>query len=377
MMSSPGFFWTILSFILIIGPLVFVHEMGHFLVARWFGVKVEAFSIGFGREVFGWTDRRGTRWKIGWLPLGGYVRFVGDMNGASMEDAQWRSLPAEERAGVFHAKPLGQRALIVLAGPLANLITAVLILAGFAYAYGEPHRPPVIASVAPDSPAARAGLAAGDRITEVNGRTIENFQDIYPLVQDRPGMTLNVTYMRSGAEQTAQMTPSVVVSKDRFGNEYRVGRIGIMPAAEEMIRDLSLGQSLVSGVERTGAIIDRMATGIWQVITGRRSVAELGGPIKIAKVSGEAAELGWQPFLYLAALISINLGFINLLPVPMLDGGHLSFYAVEAIQRRPVSPRTMEIAFRSGMYALLALMLFVTFNDLGSLGLWQLTGLGG
>jgi regulator of sigma E protease len=149
MMSSPGFFWTILSFILIIGPLVFVHEMGHFLVARWFGVKVEAFSIGFGREVFGWTDRLGTRWKIGWLPLGGYVRFVGDMNGASMEDAQWRSLPAEDRAGVFHAKPLGQRALIVLAGPVANLITAVLILAGFAYAYGEPHRPPIIASVAP------------------------------------------------------------------------------------------------------------------------------------------------------------------------------------------------------------------------------------
>lgn len=371
MMSSPGFLWTILSFILVIGPLVFVHEMGHFLVARWFGVKVDAFSIGFGREMIGWTDRLGTRWKIGWLPLGGYVRFAGDMNGASVEDAQWRNLPPDERARVFHAKPLGQRALIVLAGPIANLIAAVLILAGFAFAYGEPTRPPVIAAVMQDSPAARAGLAPGDRIVEVNGRTISIFQDIYPLVQDRPGMTLNIVYRRSGQERTALMTPSIVVSKDRFGNEYRIGRIGIVPVAEEMVRGLNFGQSLVSGVERTGAIIDRMATGIWQVITGRRSVAELGGPIKIAKVSGEAAELGWQPFLYLAALISINLGFINLLPVPMLDGGHLTFYAVEAVQRRPVSPRTMEIAFRSGMYALLALMLFVTLNDLASLGLWR------
>ena len=377
MISSPGVFSTILSFILIIGPLVFIHELGHFLVARWFGVKVETFSIGFGREIAGWTDRLGTRWKIAWLPLGGYVRFVGDMNGASMEDAQWRNLPPEERAQIFHAKPLGQRALIVLAGPLANLIAAVLILAGFAYAYGEPHRPPVIASVMQNSPAARAGLAPGDRITEINGRNISNFQEIYPLVQDRPGMQLTVTYVREGREATAEMTPDIVVSKDRFGNEYRLGRIGLVPVAEEMVQDLSPAQSLISGVARTGAIIDRMATGIGQVITGRRSVAELGGPIKIAKVSGEAAELGWQPFIYLAALISINLGFINLLPVPMLDGGHLSFYAVEAIQRRPVSPRTMEIAFRSGMYALLALMLFVTFNDLGSLGLWQVTGLGG
>jgi regulator of sigma E protease len=377
MISSPGVFATILSFILIIGPLVFIHEMGHFLVARWFGVKVEIFSIGFGREIAGWTDRLGTRWKIAWLPLGGYVRFVGDMNGASMEDAQWRNLPPEERAQIFHAKPLGQRALIVLAGPLANLIAAVLILAGFAYAYGEPHRPPVIASVMQNSPAARAGLAPGDRITEINGRNISNFQEIYPLVQDRPGMRLTVTYVREGREATAEMTPDVVVSKDRFGNEYRLGRIGLVPVAEEMVQDLSPAQSLISGVARTGAIIDRMATGIGQVITGRRSVAELGGPIKIAKVSGEAAELGWQPFIYLAALISINLGFINLLPVPMLDGGHLSFYAVEAIQRRPVSPRTMEIAFRSGMYALLALMLFVTMNDLASLGLWRLTGLGG
>lgn len=377
MISSPGVFSTILSFILIIGPLVFIHELGHFLVARWFGVKVETFSIGFGREIAGWTDRLGTRWKIAWLPLGGYVRFVGDMNGASMEDAQWRNLPPEERAQIFHAKPLGQRALIVLAGPLANLIAAVLILAGFAYAYGEPHRPPVIASVMQNSPAARAGLAPGDRITEINGRNISNFQEIYPLVQDRPGMQLTVTYVREGREATAEMTPDIVVSKDRFGNEYRLGRIGLVPVAEEMVQDLSPAQSLINGVARTGAIIDRMATGIGQVITGRRSVAELGGPIKIAKVSGEAAELGWQPFIYLAALISINLGFINLLPVPMLDGGHLSFYAVEAIQRRPVSPRTMEIAFRSGMYALLALMLFVTMNDLASLGLWRLTGLGG
>ncbi|MEY3658076.1 MAG: hypothetical protein RL425_837 [Pseudomonadota bacterium] len=377
MIDSPGFLWTIACFILLIGPLVFVHELGHFLVARFFGVKVEAFSIGFGREILGWTDRLGTRWKFGWLPLGGYVRFAGDMNGASVEDARWRDLPAEERAQVFHAKPVWQRALIVLAGPITNLIAAVVILAGFALVYGEAQTPPVIATVQKASPADLAGLQSGDRILDVNGRSIDSFDQIYPMVQDRPGERLNVLVDRDGAKKKFELVPASVRQTDRFGNEYRIGRIGIGAAADRTIRPVSMLEAPLIGLERTVSILDRMVTGLWQLISGRRSVQELGGPIKIAQISGEAAVLGLPQFIYLAALISINLGFINLLPVPMLDGGHLTFYAIEAIQRRPVSPRTMEIAFRSGMYALLALMAFVTLNDLASLGLWRLAGLDG
>jgi len=377
MLSSPGFLWTVACFILVIGPLVFIHEMGHFLVARYFGVKVEVFSIGFGREVTGWTDKHGTRWKVGWLPLGGYVRFAGDMNGASMEDPKWRDLPASERAGIFHAKPVGQRALIVLAGPLANFLAAIAILASFAFVYGEVSRPPVIATVQPGSPADKAGLQVGDRIVSINARPVRSFDDVYPVVQDNTGTDIAFKIARDGSEISRSIVPVIVVEKDRFGNSYRIGRIGIAPSREAEIRDVSLPESVVIGVKRMVQILDRMISGIWQVISGHRSPTELGGPIKIAQISGEAAVLGWQQFVYLAALISINLGFINLLPVPMLDGGHLSFYAVEAILRRPVSPRTMEIAFRSGMYALLALMLFVTLTDLASLGLWRLTGLGG
>ena len=377
MIDSPGLLWTIACFILLIGPLVFVHELGHFLVARFFGVTVEAFSIGFGREVFGWTDQLGTRWKLGWLPLGGYVRFAGDMNGASIEDARWRDLPVQERAQVFHAKPVWQRALIVLAGPFTNLFAAVVILAGFALVYGEAQTPPVIATVQKGSPAAIAGLQPGDRILDVNGRPIESFDQIYPMVQDRPGERLNVQVERDGGKRQFELVPATVRQTDRFGNEYRIGRIGIGAAADRTIRPVSVIEAPFIGVERTISILDRMVTGLWQLISGRRSIQELGGPIKIAQISGEAAVLGLPEFIYLAALISINLGFINLLPVPMLDGGHLTFYAIEAIQRRPVSPRIMEIAFRSGMYVLLALMAFVTLNDLASLGLWRLAGLDG
>jgi regulator of sigma E protease len=220
-------------------------------------------------------------------------------------------------------------------------------------------------------------LQPGDRILDVNGRSIESFDQIYPMVQDRPGERLDVVVDRDGAKKSFELVPASVRQTDRFGNEYRIGRIGIGAAADRTIRPVSLLEAPLIGLERTVSILDRMVTGLWQLISGRRSVQELGGPIKIAQISGEAAVLGLPQFIYLAALISINLGFINLLPVPMLDGGHLTFYAIEAIQRRPVSPRTMEIAFRSGMYALLALMAFVTLNDLASLGLWRLAGLDG
>ncbi len=377
MMESPGLLWTVACFILVIGPLVFVHEMGHFLAARWCGVQVEAFSIGFGREVVGWTDRHGTRWKVAWMPLGGYVRFAGDMNGASMEDNRWRQLPPDQQERVFHAKPLWQRAFVVFAGPLANFIAAIAILSAFAVAYGEGKTPAVIEILQQGSPADKAGLRIGDRITRINDRSVASFDEIYPIIQDRPGEKLDLTLERAERTFDVAVIPSTVVEKDRFGNVYRIGRIGIGSSTTRVTVPVPFYKAPFVAVRQTSEILDRMVTGIWQLVTGRRSVGELGGPIKIAQISGQAATLGWQEFVYLVALISINLGFINLLPVPMLDGGHLSFYAVEAIQRRPVSPKTMELAFRSGMYVLLALMVFVTLNDLGSLGLWRLAGLDG
>lgn len=364
MMETPGLLWTVACFILVIGPLVFIHELGHFLVARWCGVQVDAFSIGFGRELFGWTDRHGTRWKVAWMPLGGYVRFAGDMNGASVEDTRWRQLPPHERERVFHAKPVWQRALIVFAGPLANFLAAIAILGAFAAIYGESKIPPVVEVLQQGSPADKAGIRIGDRISKVNNRSVDTFDEIYPIIQDRPGIELQMTMVRSGETFTVSVTPRTVLEKDRFGNEYRIGRIGIAPASARFVQPVPLYMAPVAGVRQTVDILERMVTGLWQLVTGRRSIDELGGPIKIAQMSGQAATLGWVEFVYLVALISINLGFINLLPVPMLDGGHLSFYAIEAIRRRPVSPKTMELAFRSGMYVLLALMVFVTLNDL-------------
>jgi regulator of sigma E protease len=378
MIESPGFFWTVMCFILVIGPLVFIHEMGHYLVGRWCGIKADVFSIGFGREVFGWSDKRGTRWKVGWMPLGGYVRFAGDMNPAGAEDPRWHELPEHEKQQVFHNKPLWKRAATVLAGPLANFLAAILILGGFAYVYGESRTPPLIATLEAGSVAEKAGLELGDRVIEINGRSVETFMDIYPIVQDRPGMRLDIRILRKGEEKTVSLIAAERREKDRFGGEFKIGRIGIGPGKAPEFVDVSLARAPIVAVERTFDILDRMITGIVQLVTGRRPISDLGGPLKIAQISGQVASLGLPDFVHLVALISINLGFINLLPVPMLDGGHLTFYAVEAIRRKPVSPRAIELAFRSGLVALMALMLFVTVNDLASFGVFsRLAGLSG
>ncbi len=375
MIEAPGFLWTVLFFILAIGPLVFVHELGHYLVGRWFGVKAEVFSIGFGTEIAGWTDKKGTRWKIGWVPLGGYVRFAGDMNPASVADPEWQKLPEVERNQTFQSKTLWQRALIVAAGPVTNFIVAFLILAGFALAYGDSRTPSVISEIVSGSAADIAGLQKGDLITQIDGQAIHRFDDIYPLVMERAGEPLSVAYIRNGQSDIRMITPETVRETDRFGNIYKIGRIGIGPP-RPVIVDVSLFEAPKIAAERLVSILRQMMTGIVQIITGKRPIEELGGPIKIAQISGQVATLGWQNFISLVAMISINLGFINLLPIPMLDGGHLSFYALEAIRRKPTSPRVMEMAFRSGMVALLGLMVLVTFNDLVSLGIWsRLAGL--
>ncbi|ODP36147.1 RIP metalloprotease RseP [Sphingomonas turrisvirgatae] len=370
MNEAPGFLFYILAFLLLLGPLVFLHELGHYLAGRWFGIKAEVFSIGFGREIGGFTDKRGTRGEVGWLPLGGYVKFAGDMNPAGQPSPEWLSLPAAERAQTFQAKPLWQRAIVVAAGPLTNFIVAILILAAFFVAYGRPDTPAIVAAVQDGSPAASAGILPGDRILTVGGRSVENFNDVAKYVVMRPGEDIDLQIDRAGQISEVTATAGVRTMRDRFGNEERVGLLGVQ-SGPQVARPVSLLEAPWAGIQQTGAILRMQIDGLGQIITGRRSVEELGGPLRIAKVSGERFAMGATEFVFLIALISINLGFINLLPVPVLDGGHLLFYAVEAVRRKPVEPQVIEWAFRGGVMAILALMLLVTFNDLGAFGVWR------
>lgn len=375
MIETPGFFWTVLFFLLAIGPLVFIHELGHYLVARWCGVKSEVFSIGFGREVTGWTDRRGTRWKIGWMPLGGYVRFAGDANAASQEDDGWRALPEAERAVTFPAQPLWKRAAIVVAGPVANFLAAIAIFMALFAAFGMQQTPAVIGDMRAGSAAEKAGFQRGDRIVEINGRSMSWFGDVGRYVELRPGETLSFLVERQGVERRIMAAPDVDTTVDRFGNRGKRGLLGIQSGPPVFV-EVPWYRLPVAAASNVVDITRSMIDGLGQLIMGKRSLKELGGPLMIAKFSGQTAMMGWITFLSFVALISINLGFINLLPIPMLDGGHLFFYAVEAVIRRPVPPQAQEWAFRSGFFALMALMVFVTINDLGSFGVWQrLSGL--
>lgn len=369
-MSSPGFLMTVLAFIAVIGPLVFVHEMGHYLVARWCGVKAEVFSIGFGPEIVAWVDRRGTRWRIAALPLGGYVKFAGDMGVASQTDPAWLALPAAERAQSFPAKSVWQRMAIVAAGPFINLAFAVLILGGLAMTYGTPVSEPVIGRVTAGSAAEKAGLKPGDRIVSIMGRQIDDFRDISSIVSLRPDELLPYEIERNGSRFGQDIAAGARIEKDRFGNIYRIGLLGVGSSTVKL-QPVGILEAPVVGFKQAVDVTRTGLDGMGQIITGRRPVSEMGGPLKIADISGQAAMMGGTSFLFFMALISINLGFINLLPIPMLDGGHLFFYAIEAAQRRPVSPQVMEWAYRSGMALLLSLMLLVTINDLGSFGLWK------
>lgn len=366
---------TVLAFIAVIGPLVFVHEMGHYLVARWCGVKADIFSIGFGPELVAWVDKRGTRWRIAAFPLGGYVKFAGDMNVASKADPDWLLLPAAERERSFPAKPVWQRAAIVAAGPLINLVFAVLLLGGLATVRGTPVSEPVVGQVVAGSAAKSAGLMPGDRIISIMGRNIDSFRYISTIVSLRPDEVLPYVIERDGVRFERDIAAATRIEKDRFGNVYRIGQLGIASGAVTL-RPVSLWEAPKVGFDQAVDITQTAFDGLGQIVTGRRSVTELGGPLKIADISGQAASMGFASFLFFMALISINLGFINLLPIPMLDGGHLLFYAIEAALRRPVSPAVQEWAYRSGLALLLTLMVLVTVNDMGSFGLWRsLSGL--
>jgi regulator of sigma E protease len=368
MLPQPPLWLVLIAFVCALGPLVFFHELGHYLVARAFGIPAEAFSIGFGREILGWTDKQGTRWKVGWLPLGGYVRFIGDMSPAS-NPADLEDIPPELRGRAFQLRPVWQRFLVVLAGPAANFLLAIIIFAAFFALVGAP-RSNIVGEVQPRSAAEAAGIQPGDHILSIAGRETPTFDDIRSVVMLRPNERVTIEVQRGQSTRRLQVPLKADVTADAFGKPLRKGLLGITPTTT-VLQPQSVPQAVVTAVRYTFRTTVSMVDGIRQIVVGQIPAKAIGGPISIAQVAGQGASLGPLAFVGLIALLSINLGFINLLPVPMLDGGHLFFYAVEAIRRRPVSAQAMDWAFRGGLAVILTLLIFTTVNDLGSLGLWD------
>ncbi|RIK94303.1 MAG: RIP metalloprotease RseP [Proteobacteria bacterium] len=357
------------TFVVVLTALVFVHEWGHYWVARRCGVRVDVFSIGFGPEIFGWTNRAGTRWKISALPLGGYVKFFGDMNAASAGKLTAGLDPAE-RAYAFHLKPVGQRAAVVAAGPIANFLFAIVLLAGFFATVGQPYTPADVGEVLPGSAAERAGFQVGDRVLAIDGQKIDRFLDMQQLVGMSPGETLTFSIDRQGERVALTAIPDRYESTDPLGNPQIIGRLGLSRAPEGFVRRGPVEALWYATVE-TGNIVRLTFKFLGQIFEGKRSGEELGGPLRIAKFSSETAKDGIASLVMFMAMLSINLGFVNLLPVPMLDGGHLAFYAWEAAAGRPLSERAQEYGFRIGLALVLSLMVFVTWNDLNYLNIFN------
>ena len=368
MLPQPPLWLIVIAFICALGPLVFFHELGHYLVARMFRIPAETFSIGFGHELVGWTDKQGTRWKVAWLPLGGYVKFIGDMTPAS-NPADIEQIPPELRDRAFQLRPVWQRFLVVLAGPAANFLLAILIFAAFFMILGAP-RTNIVGSVVPGTAASEAGLKPGDKILAVAGQATPNFEDVRTVVLLRPGETVPLRFERGGQVRDIQVHIKPDTVTDPFGQKFTRGLLGVYPTTAVLQR-LPAWEAVPEAASYTLRITRSMIDGLGQIISGKRGTEDVGGPIKIAQIAGQQASLGLLPFVQLLALFSINLGFINLVPVPMLDGGHLIFYTVEAVRRRPLSARALDWAFRGGLALILALVVFTTLNDLGSIGLWD------
>jgi regulator of sigma E protease len=363
-MDIVNLIWTNgLSFIFILSVIVFIHEMGHYLVARYNGVRIDVFSIGFGREIFGWNDTTGTRWKVCLLPLGGYVKMFGDADAASTPGEDLPEMKPEDKAISFHHKRLGQRSAIVLAGPLANFILAIFILAIMFVTVGQRITPALISIVQPDGAAAAAGMIPGDRITAIDDTEIDRFEMVQRIVRASVGESLLFTIERDGEVIELVMIPRRVEVTDGFGNRQKFGQIGVSRKGVEFVRHGPL-KAVWAAVEETASLTMATLDALGQIISGNRSAEELGGPIRIAQVSGQVAEDGLVTVFWFMAVLSINLGLINLFPVPMLDGGHLLFYVYEAIRGKPLGERAQEYSFRVGLAMVLSLMIFATWNDL-------------
>ena len=362
--------WTgwIVPFLFGLSVVVFFHELGHFLVARWCGVRVEVFSIGFGPELFGFDDRYGTRWMVSAIPLGGYVKFLGDENAASVPDqAAVAAMREEDRRHSFPHQRVSARAAIVAAGPLANFVLAIVIFAGVFTLYGRPSTTARVDAVQPGSAAAAAGFRPGDIVLSIDGRTISNFSEMQRIVGVSAGQTLTVVVDRGGVLHTVKAVPDLKESKDRFGNTHRLGVLGITrtgSAEDFKLQTVDPLTAIKLGVQETWFVIERTMTAIGGIIVGREAADQLGGPIRIAQVSGQLATMGFVQVLNLVAVLSISIGLLNLFPVPLLDGGHLVFYAIEAIRGRPLSERVQAVSFRIGLAIVVMLMVFATYNDI-------------
>jgi len=361
--AIPDFFRSAGAFAVVLGILIFVHEFGHYLAARWCGVHVEVFSIGFGQAITSWMDRHGTRWKLAWLPLGGYVK----MHGQERPEDVSPEVRASWIAGrTFHEKKVWQRAIIVAAGPIANFLLAMVLFGGLFASMGMavPETLPVVGSVLPASAAAHAGLQANDRIDSIAGQPVHSFADIQHIIEARPDQTMPIVITRDGATSTVQVHTGSQMSGDK-----RIGLLGIGTAVE--YRHLPVGVALLAGVKQTWTVTTQIVHGIGQMIEGTVSTQDLGGPLRIAQLSGQVVELGLTSLVSFIAVLSVNLGLINLFPIPILDGGHLLFYLAEAIRGRPLPPRALEYGFRAGLAVLASLFLFTTWNDLSNIGLFH------
>jgi regulator of sigma E protease len=354
------------SFIAIISVIVFIHEFGHYGIAKACGVKIEEFALGFGPEIFGINDRSGTRWKFCAIPMGGYVKMFGDMNPASAPDnSTLKKLNEDDRKKTFHAKNLWQKSAIVSGGPLANFILAIVILAGFLMVYGQMHTLPVVGEVVKESAAEAAGLMSGDEILKVDGTEIKDFADIQSAVSINTGTPIAVSYRRADTLENTMITPKIVESQDLFGNKITRALIGITSSMQPSYSDpLPLFPAIGLATKQTYTIAATNLKAIGQIIVGQRSIKDMGGPIKISKYSGQAVRDGLQAVLWFMAMLSISLGLINLFPIPVLDGGHLLYYIVEAVRGKPVAEKFQEYALKAGMAFILTLAIVVSFNDL-------------
>ena len=365
----------IIPFLILITIVVFIHEYGHYYFAKRYGVGVTDFSIGFGNEIFGWYDKSGTRWKVCWIPLGGYVKFFGDRNVFSQTEQQnvLDKYNEEERNKLFILKPLYQRSLIVAAGPLANFILAVIIFSTINMFVGKDFTPAVISEVQIDSPAYEAGIQKNDKIISIDNKKIQSILEVSTIIATSTSERIELTVLRNKQEITLYAKPNLVQSKDSLGNQVEKRMIGIKlsPLNNEFIKKpLGPSEAIYYAIEEVWFVSVTSLKYLGNMLVGTADSSQLGGPIRIAKITGQIAEYGIVPFLSIMSYISISLGLINLFPIPMLDGGHLMFYFFEKILGRPLKQKTQEGFFRIGLFLLFSLMIFVTFNDLKDIGLF-------